>query len=146
MRKAPVPVKKTEKRSRSRVRNLIDDLTAILLISTDAKGLCDFYRATLGFPLKEERHNDIHVHYGFSLGDVHFAIHDAEGRSGGRTRNIRSPVITFSTSNVRALTERLSAKGVKFTGPTDHGFGHVVSFHDPDGNAVSVVEYAPEYW
>jgi predicted enzyme related to lactoylglutathione lyase len=129
-----------------RTRKLVDDVTAILLISPDAKKLCEFYRSTLGLPLKEEVHDGMPTHYGHSLGDVHFAIHPAEGWPGVATRNSQSPVISFSTSNLKAVAERLSASGVKVTGPTDHGFGHVVSFRDPDGNHVSVLEYGPEYW
>jgi predicted enzyme related to lactoylglutathione lyase len=125
---------------------LVDDVTAILLISPNAKRLADFYRATLGLPLEEEAHDGAPVHYGYSLGDVHFAIHPGDGWPGVPTRNAQSPVITFSTSNLKAVAERLSAKGAKVTGPTDHGFGQVVSFRDPDGNHVSVVEYGPEYW
>jgi hypothetical protein len=59
-------------------RKLIDDLTAILLISPNAKKLCEFYRATLGLPLEEELHDGMPLHYGYSLGDVHFAIHPAQ--------------------------------------------------------------------
>ena len=47
---------------------LIDDVTAILLISPNAKKLCEFYRATLGLPLEEEVHDGIPLHYGYSLG------------------------------------------------------------------------------
>ena len=65
-----------------RPRMLIDDVTAILLISPDAKGLCEFYKATLGFPLEEETHDGMPLHYGYSLGDVHFAIHPANGWTG----------------------------------------------------------------
>ena len=125
---------------------LIDDVTAILLISPNAKKLCEFYRATLGLPLEEEVHDGMPLHYGYSLGDVHFAIHNADGWPGVPTRNAQSPIITFSTSNLKAVVERLSARGVKVTGPTDHGFGQVISFRDPDGNSVSVLEYGPEYW
>jgi catechol-2,3-dioxygenase len=125
---------------------LIDDVTAILLVSPNAKKLCEFYRATLGIPLEEEVHDGMPLHYGFALGDVQFAIHPADGWSGVPRRNAQSPVITFSTSNLKAVAKRLSASGVKVTGPTDHGFGHAVSFRDPDGNLVSVLEYGPEYW
>jgi hypothetical protein len=52
----------------------------------------------------------------------------------------------LSTSDVKAVAKSLSANGVKANGPTDHGFGHVVSFRDPDGNFVSIIEYSPEYW
>jgi catechol 2,3-dioxygenase-like lactoylglutathione lyase family enzyme len=126
-------------------RMLIDDVTAILLISPDAKKLCEFYRTTLGLPLEEEIHDGMPLHYGYSLGDVHFAIHNADHWPGVPTRNAQSPVITFSTSDLKAVAKRLSDYGVKVRGPTDHGFGHIVSFRDPDGNSVSILEYGREY-
>lgn len=139
-------VKSAARRRKPPVRSLIDDVTGILLISSNAQGLCEFYRTALGLPLEEEVHDGMPLHYGHSLGDVHFAIHTAEGWSGVRTKNARSPVIASSTSNLKAVTRRLSARGVKVTGPGDHGFGTVVSFRDPDGNRVMVIEYGPEYW
>jgi catechol-2,3-dioxygenase len=132
--------------TRRRARMLVDDVTAILLISPNAKKLCEFYRAILGIPLEEEIHDGIPLHYGYALGDVQFAIHDADGWPGVPIRNSQSPVINFSTSNLKAVAKRLSARGVKMTGPTDHGFGHILNFRDPDGNSVSVLEYGPEYW
>jgi catechol-2,3-dioxygenase len=131
---------------KQRARMLIDDVTAILLVSPNAKKLCEFYRATLGIPLEEEEHDGIPLHYGYALGDVQFAIHDAEGWPGVPTKNARSPVIGFSSSNLKAAAARLSAHGVKVTGPTDHGFAQAISFRDPDGNFVSIFEYGPEYW
>lgn len=133
-------------RHRKRVRRLIDDVTAVLLVSSNARRLCEFYRATLGIPLKEERHRGIPLHYGYSFGDVHFAIHNARGWTGVRTRNPRSPVINLSTSNLKAVIERLSKKGVKVTGPTDHGFASAISFRDPEGHHVAVLEYGSKYW
>jgi catechol-2,3-dioxygenase len=47
---------------------------------------------------------------------------------------------------LKPLVKRLAAHGVKVTGPTDHGFADVISFRDPDGNFISVLEYGPEYW
>ena len=129
-----------------RARMLIDDVAAILLISPDAKKLCEFYRGTLGLPLEEEIHDGMPLHYGYSLGDVHIAIHNADGWPGVPTRNAQSPVINFSTSDLKAVAKRLTDNGVKVTGPTDHGFGRIVSFRDPDGNSVSVLEYGPEHW
>lgn len=151
-KKAAVTKKRSATRGRPtrkvkrRARKLIDDVTAILLISPDAKRLCAFYRTTLGLPLEEERHDGMVLHYGCSLGDLHFAIHPAAGWPGVQARNARSPIINFSTSDLAAVTRRLSARGVETRGPTDHGFGHVVSFRDPDGNAVSILEYGPDQW
>jgi len=144
--KQPAPGRKVAPTRKQRARMLVDDVTAILLISPNAKKLCEFYQATLGLPLEEEVHDGILLHYGYSLGDVHFAIHPADGWPGVPTKNAQSPVISFSSSNLKALAKRLSANGVRVTGPTDHGFGQVVSFRDPDGNFVSVIEYGPEYW
>jgi predicted enzyme related to lactoylglutathione lyase len=124
---------------------LVDDVTAILLISPNAKRLCEFYRATLGLPLEEEDHDGMPLHYGYSLGNVHIAIHPADSWPGVPTRNAQSPVITFSTSHLKEVADRLAANGVQVTGPTDHGFGSIVSFRDPDGNHVSVLELGPEY-
>jgi predicted enzyme related to lactoylglutathione lyase len=131
----------------SRARSLIDDVTAVLLISPDAKRLSDFYKTILGLPLQEENHDGIAIHYGYSLGDVHFAIHSAGGGwTGVPTRNAQSPVISLGTSNLKLVVKRLAARGVEVTGPTDHGFGYIASFRDPDGNHISLVEYAPEHW
>lgn len=126
---------------------LIDDVTAILLISPNAKQLAEFYRTTLGIPLEEEIHDDVPTHYGFTFGDVHFAIHPPDaGWPGVPTRNAQSPVINFGTSNVKAAVQRLKAHGIDVTGPTDQGFGLIASFRDPDGNHVSLIEYSPEHW
>jgi catechol-2,3-dioxygenase len=130
-------------RKKRRPRTLVDDVAAILLISGDAKRLCEFYRATLRLPFKEELHDGMPLHYGCDLGEVHVAIHPASGGwPGVPTRNARSPIINFSTSNLKAVARRLAARGVKARGPTDHGFAWVLSFRDPDGNAVSILEYA----
>jgi hypothetical protein len=58
-------------------------------------------------------------------------------------RDAQSPVMVLGTSNVKAVAERLSANGVHTTGPTDHGFGLIVSFRDLDGNLVEVLEEHP---
>jgi hypothetical protein len=88
----------------SRAKMLVDDVTAILLISTNAKQLCEFYRASLGLPLKEETHDGMPLHYGYSLGDVHFAIHNADGWPGMPTRNAQSPIISFRSSSMDPST------------------------------------------
>ena len=140
----PAASRKVTPNRKRRPRMLVDNVTAILFISPNAKKLCEFYKATLGLPLEEEVHDGMPLHYGCSLGDVHFAIHPADGWPGVPTQNAQSPVTSFSSSNVKAVAQRLSANGVKVTGPTDHGFGQVVSFRDPDGNFVSLIEYSPE--
>jgi predicted enzyme related to lactoylglutathione lyase len=80
------------------------------------------------------------LHYGCDVGGVHLAIHPNGGFLGAPTRNAQSPVVVFGTSNVKAVYERLSARGIETYGPSDHGFGLIVSFRDPDGNLVEVLQ------
>jgi predicted enzyme related to lactoylglutathione lyase len=119
---------------------LVNDVTAILLVSPDARALAAFYRRVLDLPLEDEQHDGMPLHYGCDVGGVHLAIHPNDSWRGVPTRNAQSPVIVFGTKDVKVVVERLSANGVETAGPTDHGFGVVVSFRDPDGNLIVVLE------
>ena len=119
---------------------MIDRVTAILLISPEPRALANFYRNTLGLPLADEQHPGVPLHYGCDVGGVHLAIHSSGGFVGVPRRDAQSPVMVLGTSSVRAVAERLAASGVEIIGPTDHGFGLIVSFRDPDGNLVEVLE------
>jgi catechol 2,3-dioxygenase-like lactoylglutathione lyase family enzyme len=91
-------------------------------------------------PLEDEVHEGIPLHFACELGDVHFAIHPAEGWPGVPTQTAQSPVIAFNTSDASAVARQLSSGGIEHTGPVDHGFALVVSFRDPDGNLVEILE------
>ena len=119
---------------------MIERVTAILLISPDPRALADFYRNTLGLPLADEEHPGVPLHYGCDVGGVHLAIHSSAGFAGVPRRDAQGPVMVLGTSSVKAVAERLAANGVEALGPTDHGFGLIVSFRDPAGNLVEVLE------
>jgi catechol-2,3-dioxygenase len=118
----------------------IDGVSAILLISEDAEKLAGFYRDALGIPLDEEVHEGVPLHYACDLGGVHFAIHPSGGWPGTPTAEALSPVIALRTSDAASVAERLQARGVAVTGPHDHGFAQVLSFRDPEGHHVEVLE------
>ncbi len=76
---------------------LINGVSAILLISPQAEKLADFYRTTLELPMEEEVHEGVPLHYACDLGDVHLAIHPADGWPGNATPDAQSPVIALNT-------------------------------------------------
>lgn len=119
---------------------LIKSVSAILLISDDAERLSAFYKSALDIPLKDERHDDLPLHYGCNIGDVHFAIHPSEGWPGVQVKDSQSPVIALETKDVALAAERLRSVGIELTGPYDHGFAFTISFRDPDGNLVEILE------
>ena len=121
----------------------IDGVSAILLISPDPEKLAGFYREALGIPLEDEVHEGVPLHYACDLEGVHFAIHGAEGWPGVPAGEAQSPVIALRTSDASAVAKRLHQNGVSAAGPYDHGFAHVVTFRDPDGQHVEILEPIP---
>ncbi len=119
---------------------LVESLGAILLISEDAAKLAEYYRIALGFPMVDEVHEGVPLHYACELGGVHFAIHPAETWPGEPHVDAQSPVIVFSTTDANAVFESLQACGIAATPPFDHGFAILVSFRDRDGNNVQVMQ------
>ena len=120
---------------------LVDSVSAILLISDNAAELAAFYKSSLELPLMDEVHDGVPLHYGCKIGDVHFAIHPSEGWPGVQTKDAQSPIIALSTSDVNLVVKRLRNLGIEAAEPHDHGFAYTVSFQDPDGNQIEVLEF-----
>ena len=120
---------------------LVDSVSAVLLISDNAAALADFYKSALELPLQDEQHDGVPLHYGCEIGEVHFAIHPSEGWPGVRARDSQSPIIALATQNVDLIAGRLRNVGVEPVGPYDHGFAFTLSFRDPDGNLVEIMEF-----
>ena len=119
---------------------LVTGVSAILLVSPDARRLSDFYADALGLAMEEEIHEGVPLHYACDLGDVHFAIHPADGWPGTRVEEPLSPVIALAIDSADRAAAGLRKAGLTPTGPFDHGFAMVVSFRDPDGNHVELLE------
>ena len=119
---------------------LVNGVSAILLISPQAEALAEFYRTYLALPLVDEVHEDVPLHFACELGEVHFAIHPADGWPGQAGTEPQSPVIALRTTDAQQVADNLANAGVVYNGPHDHGFAHVVSFRDPDGNHIEVLQ------
>jgi catechol-2,3-dioxygenase len=121
---------------------MITGVDAILLISKDAKALSAFYRKHLGLPIEEESHEGVPLHYACDIGNVHLAIHPAEGWPGVALPNSQSPIVVLRTEDAEAVAKAVAESGIEVAGPRDHGCAVIAFFRDPDGNLIEVLQPA----
>lgn len=118
-------------------RPKLKGINAVLIDSPDAARLAAFYRDRLGIPLEEERHGS-EPHWACFLGNLHFAIHQANGTSTGS----RSVAISFEAADVDGLVASLRSDGIPIEQePQDRPFGRLAGVRDPDGNLVYLHRY-----
>ncbi len=116
-------------------------LSAILLISEDPARLARFYRDGLGVPLEEEQHGDTALHWGCTLGDVHFAIHPVGNFPGAPEPGVGAVRLAFTVFDLDAYVAALSARGVELLdGPEDRGWCRMAVVCDPDGNTIELTQ------
>src|SRR5262245_15498181 len=110
----------------------IEFLSAVLLVSKDPARLAQFYRDTIGIPLKEEHHGDTLPHWGCTLGDLHFAIHPIEDFP-DRLAGVGAIKLAFTVFDMEALVKRLEKAGVRLLyPPKDKGYFLSTAIQDPD--------------
>jgi catechol 2,3-dioxygenase-like lactoylglutathione lyase family enzyme len=121
-------------------------LSAVLVVSKDAKALADFYKNILGVPLEEEKHGSTDLHYGCELGDLHFAIHPLENFGGQEVRP-GSIKLAFEVFDIEAFVEEMKNKKVPLLyAPKDVGFMKITAVSDPDGNTVEITQLGPRWY
>jgi predicted enzyme related to lactoylglutathione lyase len=128
------------------VREPIEFLSAVLLVSANPQRLADFYRDVVGIPLQDERHGSTRPHWGCTLGEIHFAIHPVETFPDKRS-GIGSVKLAFTVFDMKALIERLEKSGVSLLyPPRDTGFFWSTAINDPDGNFIEFTELRDEWF
>lgn len=100
----------------------------------------EFYRDTLGLPLRHEGSFGAEFLDGAVRLSVHPAVHpDAKAMVGRHTG------LTFRVDGLLHLCGDLHAKGVTFVAePTQQSWGIMAMVADPDGNVVALWEPPPE--
>jgi predicted enzyme related to lactoylglutathione lyase len=117
-------------------------LSAVLIYSKDADRLSAFYKDVVGIPLEEENHGQ-NRHYGCELGDIHFAIHQAEA---GEKPGVGSINIAFEVFDIERHMRLMAQKNVKIVSqPKDLGFMKLAVIEDPDGNTIEFTELSSEW-
>src|SRR5262245_3109956 len=128
------------------IREPIEFLSAVLVVSANPPRLAAFYRDVIGIPLREEQHGGSRAHWGCNLGDVHFAIHPVETFPDRRS-GVGAVKLAFTVFDVQALARRLQESGVRLLyPPRDTGFFWSTAIEDPDGNLVEFTELRDEWF
>ncbi len=97
-----------------------------------------FYTRSLGLSLLV-RHDDDWAE--LDGGAVRVGLHGSPGRAGPMPRG---GTIVFAVDDLEATKAALEERGVVFEEHLGEvpGYARYASFHDPDGNAMQLIEYA----
>jgi predicted enzyme related to lactoylglutathione lyase len=100
---------------------------------SDVGRAVDFYSGTLGLDVTQQEDEWAEL----EVNDLRIGLNarESEGGTGGG-------VLAFQPSDgVEDAVEELEAAGVEFPdGITEHPWGRIASFHDPDGNDLQLYE------
>ena len=127
----------------------------------DTRETREFYEGMLGMPLaaglrfteRSETNEPLeYMHIFFQLGDGNYLAFfdgpDSATEEHFRKRtgvNRHVAIETGSIEDLARFQERLTAHGVEYWGPLDHGFIKSVYFYDPNGIIVEITARTPQY-
>ena len=120
---------------------MINQLSAILLISNDPARLADFYSKAFGLKFAREDHDDLDVHYGAYIGSVHLGIHPATNFPEGPDTGKGGVKLAFDTLDFEVLLRHLKAEGISLLyEPVENAWSIMTAIEDPDGNFVELLQ------
>ncbi len=111
---------------------MIDSIAAVWLPVTDMEASVSFYRDKLGLEVVESEGGWTEV----TAGDQIIGLNTGESPAGDG-----GAVIAFAVTGIEDTVAKLKESGVEFTGEiSDHPWGKIAPFADPDGNVLQVIE------
>ncbi len=113
----------------------LQGISVVWLPVTDMQRAVTFYSDTLGMQVEsqEEQWAELTAD-GLKIG-LNGREGETPGSEGGAVLALRP------AASIDAAVEELRGKGVDFAGDiSDHPWGRVASFHDPDGNSLQLYE------
>ena len=121
-------------------------LSGVLLVSEDPARLAEFYRGVLNVPLETEEHDGALLHWGCTLGDVHFAVHPVADFP-DHASAVGSVKLAFTVFDLSSYVHGLQAKAVTLLNePVDTGYFKSAMIQDPDGNLVELTELGADWF
>ncbi len=117
---------------------MIEGIAAVWLPVTDMDRAVEFYGDTLGLEIEEHDHDWTMVVAGHVRIGLNGHPEEVPGEGGA--------VIAFAVSDeIEDAVEQLAADGVEIAGGvSEHPWGKVATFRDPDGNELQLYEPADE--
>ena len=117
---------------------MLGKVSILWLYVSDLDRSVRFYGDTLGLPLRGRWHEGAM----FDAGNLELGLHLEEGD----VKRGNSPIITFAINRgIEEVHQALKDRAIEFNGPiTEHPYGKVVSFQDPDGHVLLLHEPPPE--
>ena len=118
---------------------MIDGIATVWLPVSDMDRALQFYSETLGLDIEEHQEDWSLVTAGAVSIGLNGRDEESSGGEGGA-------VIAFRPSDeIEEAVEALSAEGVEIAGGvTEHPWGKVATFRDPDGNELQLYESPDE--
>jgi predicted enzyme related to lactoylglutathione lyase len=122
-------------------------LSAVIVVSEQPERLARFYIDVLDLPLLPERHDDDLPHWGGTLGQLHFAIHDVRDFPEHQRTGAGAVVLALAVTDLDDLLGRLRGLAVEpLYPPRDLGWTRMTAVLDPDGNLVELTQLAESWW
>ncbi|HEX5116974.1 MAG TPA: VOC family protein [Pseudonocardiaceae bacterium] len=122
-------------------------LSAVIVVSEQPDRLAAFYQDVLAVPLAPEQHDDDLPHWGATLGQLHFAIHDVRDFPEHRATGAGSIVLALAVDDLDELLAAMAERGVPpLYPPKDLGWTRMSAVRDPDGNLVELTQMADSWW
>lgn len=126
---------------------MVEFLSAVIVVSEQPQLLADFYVDVLGLPLRREEHDGDLPHWGATLGQLHFAVHDARDFPEHRRGGGGAVVIALAVEDLDDLMVRLQMREIPLLyPPRDLGWTRMAAVHDPDGNLIELTQMADGWW
>ena len=120
---------------------MLNQVSAVLLVSNDPARLADFYGRAFGLKFAREEHDDMDVHYGAFLGSVHLGIHPPTNFPEGPETGKGGLKFAFDTLDFDSLIEHLKAEGISLLyEPVENTWSKMTAIRDPDGNFVELLQ------
>jgi len=120
---------------------MINQVSALLLVSEDPEKLAKFYTRAFGLKFKTEHHDDMDVHYGAFIGSVHIGIHPPANFPEGTETGKGGVKVAFDTLDFDYLVEHLRTEGIPLLyEPVKNAWSIMTALRDPDGNFIELLQ------